>query len=88
MPKRLIDAFNSLAKSQGVALALVLALLGWREWQAYKTQALQNTRIERIESKAEACNSRVLEIYRTDHRAMVRALNRNTFVIEKLTNEK
>ena len=83
MPKYFIEAFNKIVKSQGLALAVLLAVLIWREWSAHNQYRQFRADIIRIESKADDCKKSLIEVYQTDHATMLKTLHDNNVVLRQ-----
>ena len=83
MPQHIIEFFNKLVKSQGLALAVLLAVLIWREWSAHNQYQQFRADIIRIEAKADDCKKSLIEVYQTDHATMLKTLHDNNVVLRQ-----
>lgn len=83
MPQSFIDAFNKIVKSQGLALAVLLAVLIWREWASHDQYQQFRADIIRIEAKADDCKRALIEVYKEDHSTMLKTLHDNNVVLRQ-----
>jgi len=85
--KYIIEKFNELVRSQGLALAVLLGLFVWRENYTLNVYQKLESEIRRLDKKSDRCQEQIIELYYNNQIELIEALDRSTEAIENINRK-